>query len=145
PAAEVPALGPVGRQARRVRRLPAAAAGRERVQIDGRQPRAGAGAVRGDRAHRRRRWFWRPTRARPAGGAQRRAGGVHLGRIGARRLWRGVAGRSVAGRGGDRTAPRCDKIAAITVETVGWAKRSVPTAAERRIKNAWARRFAPLL
>ena len=40
PAAAMPALGPVGRQARRDRRLSAAAAGRERVQVDGRQPRS---------------------------------------------------------------------------------------------------------
>ena len=67
---ELSALGPVGRQGRRVRRLSAAAAGRERLQADGRRAHPGAARCRGDRAHRRRRRLGRSARARSRAGAR---------------------------------------------------------------------------
>ena len=53
--AQLPALGSVGRQAGRSRRLSAAAARRERLQADGRRPYSGPARRGSDRAHRRRR------------------------------------------------------------------------------------------
>ena len=63
PAAELPALWPCGRQARRRRRPSAAAPRGERVQAGGGEPSFGAPRHRGHRAHRRRRRLGRSAGA----------------------------------------------------------------------------------
>ena len=95
-ARQMPALGRQGRQVRRDGGLPAAPAAGERVPFGRRRPSAGAGAFRGDRAHRRRRRLGRSAAARPRARARRRARGVRVVRRRAQGLWRRAAAGPVA-------------------------------------------------
>ena len=81
-AGAMPALGPLGRQARRVWRLSRAASGRERLPFDGGKPLSGAAQNRSHRAHRRRRRLGRPAGTQPGAGSQRRDRGIHFARGG---------------------------------------------------------------
>jgi len=106
----MPALGPVGRGAGRIRRLSRARTGRARLSRRGRGASVGAGAHRGDRAHRRRRRLGRSPRTRSHGGARGRARGVHLRALGARALRGRARGRPDGRPCRNRTRAECDTI-----------------------------------
>lgn len=108
------AMGTVGRQARRVRWLPAEAAGRYRVHAHARQLRAGAREYPGHRSHRRRRWLGRSAGPRPSARTQRRDRRVHFGGSGGARLRRGFEVGSQPGSRCHAATARVDQTDAVT-------------------------------
>src|SRR2546427_2627891 len=116
----LPRVGPVGRWARRKRRLLPARSRRERIPHDARQPQAGEREFRSRRAHRRRRRMGRTARARPGARALGRARRIRVERRRAGLVRSGAEGRSFGRPGCDpRTAEETRPRSMTVLEQLG--------------------------